>query len=164
MAMTVLVTFYSRAGATEALAHAAAVGAVQARALIRLRRVADLDPEATLARYPASAESLRRMSREYVVPKEADVLAADALIVGSPADVDAASAEWSPYFELLSRLGADGKLAGKVAAVIPNGAASDLFSAALVRAGLTVVPPPAGTRDVDGAIALGRAVVSAARA
>jgi NAD(P)H dehydrogenase (quinone) len=161
-AVTVLVTFYSRGGETETLAHAAAVGAVQGRALIRLRRIADLDPQATLARYPASSESLHRMSKEYVAPKEADVLAADALILASPADVDAASDEWAPYFALLARLHADGKLAGKAAAVIPNGATSDSFTAMLERFGLLRVTYAAGPDDVNGAMALGRQAAAAA--
>ena len=39
--VNVLVIFYSRSGATETLALAAAVGAVQARGSIRLRRLSD---------------------------------------------------------------------------------------------------------------------------
>jgi len=45
----VVVTFYSRGGTTERLATAAAVGAVQMRAGIRMRRVPDADPAAALA-------------------------------------------------------------------------------------------------------------------
>ena len=88
----VLVIFYSRTGETERLAHAAAVGAVQARALIRLRRVPDIDPGKTLERFPESEESLRRMHREYVPPREVDVLdldtADDVLNEGADALVD----------------------------------------------------------------------------
>ena len=160
-ALTVLVTFYSRGGATETLAHAAAVGAVQKRALIRLRRVADPNPQDALARGEDSRDSLRRMHREYVAPREADVLAADALILASPADVDAAAAEWSSYLDLLAQLNAAGKLTGKVAAVIHNGAAAASFSAALGRLSVVLVPSDEAT-DSAAAIALGRRVVAAA--
>ena len=92
--INVLVIFYSCSGETEKLALAAAVGAVQARANIRLRRLTDSGEE-----IPECRESLARMRREYVPPAPADVLWADAVIVGmngtiagavkSPADATA---------------------------------------------------------------------------
>src|SRR6186713_3224858 len=67
MAQTiVVVTFYSRGGTAERLATAAAVGAVQMRAGIRMRRVPDPDPAAALARFPEHREELRRMHKEYI--------------------------------------------------------------------------------------------------
>jgi len=165
MAQTVVVTFYSRRGETERLATAAAVGAVQARAGIRMRRLPDADPAATLARYPDAVEPLRRMQKEYVAPREADLIAADALIVGLPDDMSPASAECAPFFDLLSRLHADGKLAGKAAASVGRGAALESVARALREAGLRVVTPDAADgSDVDGAIALGRRVVAEAAA
>ena len=160
----VVVTFYSRSGQTERLATAAAVGAVQLRAGIRMRRLADQDPAATLRRHPMSQESLERMHKEYVPPKEADLLAADALIVGLPDDMSPASAECEPYFQLLSKLGDEGKLQGKAAAVVGAGPASDAARHALSATGLTVVAadPSAGGGDVDRAIALGRRLVEVA--
>ena len=71
--LNVLVIFYSTSGATEKLALAAAVGAVQARANIRMRRLTDSGEE--------SAEC-ERMRREYIPPAEADAVWADAVIVG----------------------------------------------------------------------------------
>jgi flavodoxin len=162
--ITVLVTFYSRSGATEALAHAAAVGAVQARAGIRLRRMPDADEHAVLERLSESRDSLRRMHREYVGPREADVLAVDALIVGSPADIDTGSPEWASYVELLERLKADGKLSGKVAAAIETGPSSVAFQALFRRLGLeTVAADSIDDSDVDDvgrAVTLGRQVVT----
>ena len=67
----VLITFYCRTGDTELLALAAAVGAVQARANIRLRRLPDSIPVT-----PDSNNALTRMCKEYVPPTEADVLRA----------------------------------------------------------------------------------------
>ncbi|HEX4997267.1 MAG TPA: NAD(P)H dehydrogenase, partial [Terriglobia bacterium] len=75
-APTVLIVFYSRDGETEALALAAAVGAVQERALIRLRRLEDIMGDESMD----AGGDLRRMRKEYVSPSERDVLANDAVI------------------------------------------------------------------------------------
>jgi multimeric flavodoxin WrbA len=72
--VNVLVIFHSCSGETEKLALAAAVGAVQARANIRMRRLPDNSTE--------SNEALTRMRREYVAPTTADTLWADAVIIG----------------------------------------------------------------------------------
>jgi hypothetical protein len=89
--MNVLVIFSSCTGETEKLALAAAVGAVQARANIRLRRLSD---EAS-----GDGEDLLRMRREYVTPKATDTAWADAVIIamnqkvcGLPLDADQATA------------------------------------------------------------------------
>jgi len=72
--LNVLVIFDSCTGRTERLALAAGVGAVQARASIRLRRLPDNATE--------SNETLVRMRREYVPPTAADTKWADAVIIG----------------------------------------------------------------------------------
>ena len=74
--VNVLVVFYSCCGDTEKLALAAAVGAVQARGSIRMRRLTDRGDDVTECR-----EALSRMRREYVPPTAMDVLWADAVIV-----------------------------------------------------------------------------------
>ncbi len=74
--MNVLVIFYSCCGETEKLALAAAVGAVQARANIRLRRLTDSGEQ-----IPECKEALARMRREYVPPAQADTMWADAVMV-----------------------------------------------------------------------------------
>jgi multimeric flavodoxin WrbA len=162
--VTVVVVFYSRGGATENLAHAAAVGAVQARALIRLRRVADID-DTVLARFADWRDAIRRMHKEYVAPKEGDILAADALIVGSPADVSASAPEWKPFVDLLTHLHAQGKLAGKVAAAIPNDVASESFAELFQRLGLQTASGTAATDpgEVGRTVALGREVATTAK-
>jgi len=75
--LNVLVIFYSCRGETEKLALSAAVGAVQARASIRMRRLTDAGEEIAECR-----ETLARMRREYVPPTAADALWADAVIIG----------------------------------------------------------------------------------
>ncbi len=94
----VLVVFYSRCGTTEKLALAAAVGAVQARANIRLRRLPDV------REVRECGDEIARMKREYVAPAEGDVLWADAIIFLLPRDLDTSSAECAVYLELLRRL------------------------------------------------------------
>ena len=71
--INVLVIFECSSGMTETLALAAAVGAVQARANIRMRRLPDDSAEMN--------ETLARMRREYVAPMPADALWADAVII-----------------------------------------------------------------------------------
>jgi hypothetical protein len=99
-AVNVLVVFYSRLGSTERLALAAAVGAVQGRANIRLRRVADAADEGTIASVPGWLENRDRMNREYVTPREADVGWADAILVGITAGSPEA-AVWSEWLKTL---------------------------------------------------------------
>lgn len=74
--VNVLVIFYSCSGVTEKLALAAAVGAVQARASIRMRRLTDAGESPSEGR-----EALIRMRKEYVPPTPADVQWADAVII-----------------------------------------------------------------------------------
>lgn len=165
MAQTiVVVTFYSRGGTTERLATVAAVGAVQMRAGIRMRRVPDPAPAAALAQFPEHREQLRRMHKEYVAPREADLVAADVLVVASPADVPPTSPEWQAYVDLLTRLHAEGKLRRKVAAVVDNGPSAAAFSTELERLGLSVVTAPTERDELARAMALGRAAVTAAQA
>jgi NAD(P)H dehydrogenase (quinone) len=106
----VLVVFYSRCGSTEKLALAAAVGAVQARANIRLRRLPDV------AECAECKEETARMRKEYVTPAEADVLWANAIIFLLPSEIEPSSGECAAYSDLLRRLNAEGKLEGKIGA------------------------------------------------
>jgi NAD(P)H dehydrogenase (quinone) len=149
----VLVIFYSRSGSTEKLALAAAVGAVQARAAIRLRRLADVNE--TLE----CTETLVRLRKEYIAPREIDVLAADGFIFAAPAGFNVSSPEWTDFISLLRRLSSEGKLEGKAAAVIDTGDHATLISFDKVAAELLL---PTVTRDsnnldrVEQATALGR--------
>ena len=84
--VNVVVVFYSRYGATERLALAAGVGAVQAHANIQLRRLKDLAGSETIAQDARWTENLERMNRDYIAPRETDVDWADALLVASCPD------------------------------------------------------------------------------
>jgi multimeric flavodoxin WrbA len=158
----VLVTFYSRWGWTEKLALAAAVGAVQARALIRLRRVPDVGVTASSDANPA----IMRMQKEYVAPIEADILNAHALILAAPAGLTTSSPEWTTYLELLGNLAAAGKLKGKIGAVVDtaNETTVSSFKEAIGRFGLMTPPPIVDIPDEIGrATALGRSVGAQAK-
>ena len=80
----VLVVFYSRYGDTEKVALAAGVGAIQGRAIIRLRRLADLTDEQSIASDSKWASERERMHRDYVAPRPADPEWADVILVASP--------------------------------------------------------------------------------
>ena len=142
----VLVTFSCQSGDTEKLALGAAVGAVQARALIRLRRLPDSDTT-------QASDTLIRMRKEYVVPAEKDILGADALILASSSDVNASSGPWQGFLTLLGRLRSEGRLNGKVGAAI-GGVSPVIEEMGFITIGETFADP----------IALGRSVAAKARA
>jgi len=84
--VNVVVVFYSRYGKTEKLALAAGLGAVQARANIRLRRLKDLADAQTIGRDSHWKENLERMLLDYVAPREVDAEWADLILVASCPD------------------------------------------------------------------------------
>lgn len=141
----VLVTFSCESGETEKQALSAAVGAVQARAMIRLRRIPDTDTH-------RRTETLLRMRKEYVSPGEGDVVGADALILAAGAETAEASQPWQTFLSLLRRLGSEGKLEGKVGAAIGG------LSPALAGLGFVTV-----TQLSSDPLALGRSVAEMAR-
>lgn len=107
----VLVTFYSIDGLSERLALACAVGAVEARGRIRLRRVPDEGAS------PASAvetEAMERMRKEYVTPTDRDIEWADALVLCGTGRAPG----WRLYLEALDRLHRAGRIDGKIGALV----------------------------------------------
>ena len=94
MTINALVVFYSRHGETERLALAAGVGAVQARANIRLRRLKDLADAATIASDPIWTENLQRMLPDYIAPREIDADWADVILTASCPHSPAEMAEY----------------------------------------------------------------------
>jgi NAD(P)H dehydrogenase (quinone) len=151
--VNVLIVFYSRYGTAEKLALAAGVGAIQTRANIRLRRVADLADRQTIEADPAWKQNLDRMNMDYVVPRPADPTWADVIVLATPAD---SSRELEEYVGSLRVLGS---MAGKIAAPLsPGNSESALKSiyAAAACAGLIVTPAPSYSDSTD-AIASARA-------
>jgi len=96
--VNVMVVFYSRYGETERLALAAGLGAVQARANIRLRRLKDLANAETIERDPRWSENLQRMLADYIAPREIDADWADVILVASSPD---SPAEMEQYLKAL---------------------------------------------------------------
>ena len=96
--VNVMVVFYSRYGETERLALAAGLGAVEARANIRLRRLKDLANAETIERDPRWTENLERMLADYIPPREIDAGWADVILVASSPE---SPAEMEQYLKAL---------------------------------------------------------------
>ncbi len=153
MDVNVLVVFYSRYGKTEKIALAAGVGAVQARANIRLRRLSDHADPAKIESDTAWKENLERMKMDYIAPREIDSEWADVLILAAPAD---SVGEMQKFLSSFSRK----PLAQKIGAPFAFEAIYQLAASA----GLIVVPAdPEIEAGIDGAIAYGSRVAELAR-
>lgn len=157
-----LVTFSSRTGTTEKLALAAALGAVQARAFIRLRWLREDVDDRTIDSVPEWRENRTRMAREYIAPREIDFLWADVLLLGMPTRDGESSPEWKTYLDGLNVLQSSGKLHGKVATAFTAGNDSELVSLCSVLEGLDLILVPPGA--AESALLHGRKVTEAARA
>ena len=153
----VLVIFYCRDGETEKLALAAAVGAVQKRADIRLRRLPDTSE-------PAEAgDDFKRMRKEYIPPAERDILLADAVVFAASSRDGSGFPEWTHLFGLLGRMRDEGKLEGKAAGAVSDESATLVsFSSALLNLGFVTAPVGVG-EPVDRSTAQGRRVAAVAR-
>lgn len=160
--VNVLVVFYSRYGKTEQLALAAGVGAIQAKAGIRLRRIADAADAKTIQADPEWMQNLDRMNMDYVAPRPADPIWADVIVLATPAD---SSIEVERYVDSLRSLGS---MTDKIAAPLASGHGESALTpiyALAARAGLIVVPAPADAGDATAtARAYGRRVSQMARA
>src|SRR4051794_18622489 len=84
--VNVLVVFYSRYGRAERLALAAALGAIQAKANIRLRRAADLADTHTIEADEPWRDHHARLTTDYVCPRPDDPAWADVIVLGTPAE------------------------------------------------------------------------------
>ena len=113
----VLIIFSCQTGDTEKLALSAAVGAIQGRALIRLRRLPD--PE-----HSDATETLTRMRKEYVPPAEKDILGANVVILASSPGSLRSETPWNAFLPVLRQLQRDGQLENKVRAAVGSIAAS----------------------------------------
>jgi len=154
--VNVVVVFQSRFGATEHLALAAAVGAVQGSALIRLRWLAEEsgsdDPERP------------RMMREYVGPRETDANWAEAIVLAIPDRHASLTPEFQSYLDSLRQMHEQGKLAAKCAVVVTAGAASNRFREAVAAVGIEVLPAASGADSATAARLSGRALAEHVRA
>jgi NAD(P)H dehydrogenase (quinone) len=168
--VNVLVTFFSRTGSTENLALAAALGAVNARAKIRLRWLREDVADEALDRVPGWRENRERMAREYIAPREIDVVWADALVLAMPMREDVTSPEVLAHLELLRALHSSRKLHGKVGTAFAPESQDEPFltslCSALTEFDLILIPlsPTAATDAREAARLHGRGVAEIARA
>jgi NAD(P)H dehydrogenase (quinone) len=112
----VLIAFYSRNGATEALAKAVAEGARAAGAEVRLRRARELVGPTIMANVRGWAEAAMRMNDTHPAPTTDDAIWADAIVFGSPTRFGGASSELRAYIDSLGGAWFQGKLNGKAGA------------------------------------------------
>jgi NAD(P)H dehydrogenase (quinone) len=163
--LNAVVIFYSRYGQTEALALAAGVGAIQARANVRLRKVPEIADSQTIESDTEWKQNFDRMSQEYIAPREIDLDWADVLVLAIPSD---APDEMNRYLGSLKNL--TGKIAAPFASrSITHGekdASLLALYAAAAQAGLTVVPaaPEISADPVQAVRAYVRRVAEMARA
>ncbi len=109
----VLIAFYSRGGATEALAKSIAAGATAAGGTVRLRRARELVGPEVMSQAPGWAENAQRMNALYEAPTADDAVWADAILFGSPTRFGSMTSELKAYIDGLGGLWAQGKLNGK---------------------------------------------------
>jgi NAD(P)H dehydrogenase (quinone) len=148
MAAKVLIAFYSRAGAVEAMANAVAEGARAQGAEVRLRRAREFVGPEVMALAPGWAEAAARMNALYEAPTADDAEWADAIILGTPTRFGGVAAEVKAYIDSLGGLWFQGKLNGKAGAVFGStssahgGNESTLISLfnPLAHLGLIIVP------------------------
>ena len=117
---------------------------------------------------PDCADTLARMRKEYVAPTEKDILGNAALILVPPAGATPESSEWAEFSAMLARLGSEGRLTGKVGAVIDSGSETNVrsFGSLLERVGLRradQAPVPASGDLARQATMLGRRVATEAQ-
>jgi NAD(P)H dehydrogenase (quinone) len=158
--VNVLVVFYSRLGTTEKLALAAGLGAIQAKANIRLRRLVDLADRATIEANPSWLENLDRMNRDYVAPRPADPGWADVIILASPRQ---SSGEIEQYCGVLAGDSMTGKIAAPLAAGDADATLTPIYAAAAC-AGFVVAPSAKNAEDpLSAARMFGQRVTQMAR-
>ena len=148
MATKILIAFYSRNGATEALAKAIAEGAEGAGAEVRLRRARELVGPEVINSVPGWAESKARLDAAYPAPTPEDAEWADAIVFGSPTRFGIVSSELKAFIDSLGGLWFGGKLFNKAGAAFGatasthGGAESTLLGlfAAMSHLGMVIVP------------------------
>ncbi len=109
-----LIVFYSRSGSVQALAEAAAEGAREAGAAIRLRRAREVVDETAMAKSKGWLENAKRQNALYQAPTLDDAEWADAILFGTPCYFGAMATELKAYLDQLGPQWKRGALAGKV--------------------------------------------------
>jgi hypothetical protein len=95
-----MVVFWSRLGETEKLALAAALGAVQGRANIRLRWLREEVTPERIAAVPGWKEHRERMEKEYIAPRAIDLEWATGVVLATPGRESSEAPLWESFFGL----------------------------------------------------------------
>jgi NAD(P)H dehydrogenase (quinone) len=160
--VNVVVVFYSIWGETERLALAAGVGAIQAHASIRLRRLPPGSEVQPGSMTHAQRESFERMSRDYTAPRPGDAEWADALIFATSRNGSSHLEAYLQELPTLASLG--GRIAAPLAADVGRQVLGPIYAASAA-AGLIVMPmPERPLESLEARQAFGRRVVALARA
>ncbi|MFE6039525.1 NAD(P)H:quinone oxidoreductase [Streptomyces sp. NPDC056452] len=111
--VNVAVVYYSSTGTVAAIAQAIAKDAENAGAQVRLRRAAELAPQAAIDSNPAWAANAEATAD---IPEVApdDMIWADAVILGTPTRYGNVTAQLKQFLDTLGGLWQAGKLADKV--------------------------------------------------
>jgi len=180
--VNVAVIYYSATGNVHQLARAAAAGAAESGAEVRLRKCREIAPPEAIAGNPDWASNARDAAD---VPEASvdDLAWADVVLFGTPTRYGAIAAQLKQFIDMTGPLWGEGKLAGKVygaftsASTAHGGHESTLLSLATVfhHWGGIIVPPgytdpiqfqlgnPYGTSHTSGAGAPGEVELAAAR-
>ncbi|MEU1124168.1 NAD(P)H:quinone oxidoreductase [Streptomyces sp. NPDC005899] len=113
MSVNVAVVYYSSTGTISTIAKALAGDAEAAGAQVRLRKVAELAPQAAIDSNPAWAEHARATAGVPEVSPD-DMVWADAVIFGSPTRYGNVTAQLKQFLDTLGGLWQTGQLADKV--------------------------------------------------
>ena len=107
------VIYYSATGTVHALATAAAEGAEQAGAEVRLRRVSELAPQAAIEANPDWGRHLRETA-EVPEASSGDLAWADLVVFGTPTRFGAPASQLMAFVDANGPLWEEGRLADKV--------------------------------------------------
>lgn len=148
--MRVLIVFYSKTGNVAQLAEAIAEGARQVEgAEVVLRRVDDLAPREVIDQQEGWKRWHDQLTGKYQAPTVDELVAADAIIFGTPTRYGNVSAELKQFIDMTGALWAEGKLVNKVgsvftsAATVHGGQELTTFTmlAPLIHHGMVIVTP-----------------------
>ncbi|MDF3292195.1 NAD(P)H-dependent oxidoreductase [Streptomyces silvisoli] len=119
----VAVIYYSSTGSTYKLAEAAADAARKAGADVRLRKIAELDPQAAASSRDGAAEH-RAATADIPVAAPEDLEWADAILLGSPVHFGLPAPQLMHFINGTSALSIPGKLLNKAVSAFASGSAN----------------------------------------
>jgi len=111
--MKVAVIYYSSTGTNHAIAQAVQAGAEEAGAEVRLRRVAELAPEAAIDSNPVWREHVDQVASTVEEATLADLEWADAYAFGTPTRFGLPAAQLKQFLDSASKPWSEGVMAGK---------------------------------------------------